>query len=590
MIPREIIEEILNRADIRQVISPYVRLQRAGNLMKGLCPFHSEKTPSFTVYPADNSFYCFGCGVGGSAITFLQKAENLSFAEAAEQLAESLGIAIPESRDAVSFRPKFDKKRLLQMNKDAAKFFYANLRMNTSDAKEAYAYLHEKRQLSDATIKHFGLGYAPRTYGATQKYLKELGYSEEEIIAGFLAGKDEQTGRVYDTFYQRVMFPIIDAAGNIVAFGGRVMESGVPNKYKNSSDTPIYSKRRNLFALNFAKDNCQESIILCEGYMDVIAMHEAGFTNAVATLGTAITPEQARLMKRYTRSVIIAYDMDDAGRHAADKAMALLEEVGLGVRLLKLEGAKDPDEFIRKFGRERFQKALDASDNKFDYNMQRILSKYVLTVPQERINAAQELCRMISESPSATERDVYTHAAAKALEMEPSVLKTDIDKLTRKNVRDEKRKEVQSLKQLSLGYTDRVNPDFVKMPAVARAEEAVLGMLLMRPEEFLPRLHAEDPPVTEQDFLTELNLRLFRALIAGNDGEVDFSAFSPEETGRITRMKIDRMQVSDNSLGVFLDCCHKLKEAAEKQRQKSAVLSAEDLKTILTEKRLKTKK
>lgn len=590
MIPKEIIEEILARADIRQVIAPYVHLQRAGNLMKGLCPFHSEKTPSFTVYPADNSFYCFGCGAGGTAITFLQKAENLSFSEATERLAGSVGITIPESADAYGFRPKFDKKRLLQMNIDAAKFFYGNLRLDTPDSKEAYAYLHEKRQLSDATIKHFGLGYAPRTYGATQKYLTGLGYSEEEIIAGFLAGKNEETGRVYDTFYHRVMFPIIDAAGNIVAFGGRVMESGVQNKYKNSSDTPIYSKRRNLFALNFAKDHCQEAMILCEGYMDVIAMHEAGFTNAVATLGTAITPEQARLMKRYTKSVIIAYDMDEPGRHAADKAMALLEEVGLGVRLLKLEDAKDPDEFIKKFGREKFQKALDASDNKFDYNMHRILSKYVLSVPQEKINAAQELCRMISESPSAAERDVYTQVAAKALGMEPSVLKKDIERFSAKNARDGKRKEEQTLKQVSLGYSDRVNPDYMKMPAVARAEEAVLGMLLLRPDEFIPQLKSPDAPVTQDDFLTEFNLRLFRSLMEGDNGEIDFSAFSPDEVGRITRMKVDRMQVSDNGAGVFLDCCHKLKEAAEKQRQKTVLLSADDLKAMLTEKRSQNKK
>ena len=278
----------------------------------------------------------------------------------------------------------------------------------TPEAQEAYAYLHTKRALSDATINHFGLGYAPREYGATSKYLKSLGYTEEEMIAGFLCGKNEDTGRIYDAFYHRVMFPIIDATGNVIAFGGRVMESGVPNKYKNSADTPVFSKRRNLFALNFAKDVSQETMILCEGYMDVIALHEAGFTNAIATLGTAITPEQARLMKRYTKCVIIAYDMDEAGRHAADKAMVLLEEVGLEVRLLKLEGAKDPDEFIKKYGKEKFQVALDASASKFDYNMRRILSKYMLSVPQEKINAAIELCKLIAASPTAAERDVYT--------------------------------------------------------------------------------------------------------------------------------------------------------------------------------------
>lgn len=588
MIPKEVIDEILARADIKQVAAPYVRLQRAGNIMKGLCPFHSEKTPSFTVYPADNSFYCFGCGAGGSAITFLQKAENLTFAEAAEQLANAVGVTIPQSQDAYAFKPKFDKKRLLAMNRDAARFFHSNLISNTPEAQEAYAYLHTKRALSDATIKHFGLGYAPREYGATSKYLKSLGYTEEEMIAGFLCGKNEDTGRVYDAFYHRVMFPIIDAAGNVIAFGGRVMESGVPNKYKNSADTPVFSKRRNLFALNFAKDASQETMILCEGYMDVIALHEAGFTNAIATLGTAITPEQARLMKRYTKCVIIAYDMDEAGRHAADKAMVLLEEVGLEVRLLKLEGAKDPDEFIKKYGKEKFQTALDASASKFDYNMRRILSKYMLSVPQEKINAALELCKMIASSPTAAERDVYTHAAAKALEMDVSVLKKDIDRYARKNVKEGKRREIAGTRQASLGFSDPVNRDYVRMPAVARAEEAVIGIVLAYPEDYIPCLKGENSPVTVSDFLTEFNHRVFADLVS-SDGVLDFERYSPDEVGRITHMKIARMQVTDNGQRVFLDCCNKLKEAVEKQQQKTTQLSADDLRKMLAEKRAQPK-
>lgn len=589
MIPKEIIDEILSRADIKQVAAPYVRLQRAGNIMKGLCPFHSEKTPSFTVYPADNSFYCFGCGAGGTAITFLQKAENLTFAEAAERLATAVGVTIPQSQDQFSYKPQFDKKRLLTMNRDAARFFHANLMKNTPEAQEAYAYLHTKRALSDATIKHFGLGYAPREYGATSKYLKGLGYTEEEMIAGFLCGKNEDTGRIYDAFYHRVMFPIIDAAGNVIAFGGRVMESGVPNKYKNSADTPVFSKRRNLFALNFAKDVSQESMILCEGYMDVIALHEAGFTNAIATLGTAITPEQARLMKRYTKCVVIAYDMDDAGRHAADKAMVLLEEVGLEVRLLKLEGAKDPDEFIKKFGKEKFQSALDASASKFDYNMRRILSKYVLSVPQEKINAATELCKLIAASPSAAERDVYAYAAAKALEIDVSALKKDIERYARKSAREGKRKDIAGTKQATLGFSDPVNRDYVRMPAVARAEEAIIGMVLSYPDLYLPILQGETPPITAESFLTEFNHRVFNDLLCTGNVQPDGEQYTPDEVGRITRMKINRMQISDNGQQEFLNCCKKLKEEAEKFRQKSVQLSADDLRNMLAKKRAQPK-
>lgn len=589
MIPKEVIDEILARADIKQVISPYVRLQRAGNIMKGLCPFHSEKTPSFTVYPQDNSFYCFGCGVGGSTISFIQKAENLSYPEAVEYLAKQVGITIPDAPDKYGLKPKFDKKRIYEMNVAAARFFHANLLANTPEAKEAFAYLHEKRGLSTATINHFGLGYAPREYGATSRYLKSLGYTEEEMIAGFLCGKNADTGRVYDTFYDRVMFPIIDPAGNIIAFGGRVMQSGVPNKYKNSSDTPVFSKRRNLFALNFAKDACGESMILCEGYMDVISMHEAGFTNAVATLGTAITPEQARLMKRYTKSIVIAYDMDEAGRHAADKAMVLLEEVGLDVRLLKLENAKDPDEYIKKFGRDKFQAALDASASKFDYNLNKILSKYVLSDPQDKIDAANELAKMIAQVSSAAERDVYTRVAAKALGMEAAVVKNDVERAASKREKDGKRKEVQSVKQASLGFSDTVNRDFVKMPAVARAEEAVLGLLLLRPGEYLPKVKADSSILSEDDFLTEFNRRVYSAIIATEDGEIDYEAFTPEETGRIVKMKIDRMNMTDNGAEIFLECCKKLKESVKKQRQKSSAMTPEDLQKLLDGKRTKTK-
>lgn len=589
MIPKEIIDEILSRADIKEVASPYVRLQRAGNIMKGLCPFHSEKTPSFTVYPADNSFYCFGCGAGGSTITFLQKAENLTFAEAAERLANMVGVTIPESRDAYAFKPQFDKKRLLAMNRDAARFFHANLMEKTPEAQEAYAYLHTKRALTDATIRHFGLGYAPRAYGATSKYLASLGYTEEEMIAGFLCGKNPDTGRVYDAFYHRVMFPIIDAAGNVIAFGGRVMESGVSNKYKNSADTPVYSKRRNLFALNFAKDACRETMILCEGYMDVIALHEAGFTNAVATLGTAITPEQARLMKRYTQCVIIAYDMDEAGRHAADKAMALLQEVGLEVRLLKLDGAKDPDEFIKKYGKDKFQTALDASASKFDYKMQRILSKYSLAIPQEKINAAIELCKMIAESPTAAERDIYTQAAAKALDMQVSVLKSDIDRYARRNVRAGKRKEIAGEKQAALGFSDPVNRDYVRMPAVARAEEAVIGIILCHPEQYLPLIGSDAAPIRSEDFLTEFNRRVFTDLVKNADNGLDYEQYTPDEVGRITRMKVNRMQVSDNGTEVWMSCCRKLKDEVEKFRQKSTQLSADELRDMLAKKRAKSK-
>lgn len=565
MIPKQVIDEILARTDIGQLISKYVTLQRAGSNLRGLCPFHSEKTPSFTVFGGQQSFYCFGCGVGGDAITFVRKAENLDYVGAVEYLAKAAGITVPDQQDDLRGQPRYDKKRLLEMNVAAARYFHACLKGSSPGAREAYQYLNGRRGLSGATISHFGLGYAPRESGVFVQHMTGLGYTVDELVVGNLCGRDDKTGRIYTSFYNRVMFPIIDVSGNVIAFGGRVMDNSVP-KYKNSSDTPIYNKRRNVYALNFAKDACSEEIILCEGYMDVIALHAAGFTNAIATLGTAITPEHARLMHRYTKRVVIAYDMDSAGRAAADKAMRMLEEVGLEVRLVRLEDAKDPDEFIKKFGKDRFRSALEASHSKFDYNMWRVLSKYSLAVPQEKIQAANELCEIISGFYSAAERDVYIQTVAKRLEMDPRALKKDVDRLVQKRAREQQKKVRQDARQSSLGFSDRVNPDYVRMPAVAHSEEAVLGMLMLHPEH-LALVRKGEIALTEEDFLTAFNRKVFLAVLSDENGTPDQADFSAEDYGRIVKMKIDRMSLTDNGRIVFEECVKNLKETANKQRQ-----------------------
>ena len=582
MIPRQVIEEILSRTDIVQLISKYVTLQRAGTNMKGLCPFHSEKTPSFTVFPSENSFYCFGCGVGGDSITFVRRTDNLEYLEAVEKLAGMVGITIPEQQDQYGYTPKYDRKRLYEMNRVAAKYFHACLKLDNPAAKAAYEYLHVKRKLSDATISHFGLGFAPNDYNAFINYMREQGYTLDELVIGNLCGRDEQTGRVYTSFYNRVMFPIIDTAGNVIAFGGRVMDNSVP-KYKNSSDTPIYNKRRNLYALNFAKDSCGEELILCEGYMDVIALHAAGFSNAIATLGTAITPEHARLMKRYTKRVLISYDMDDAGRAAADKAMRLLEEVGLEVRLLKMEGAKDPDEFIQKFGRERFASVLSGSSTKFDYNMNRILSKYVLSNPQDKIDATKELSQLIATVTMVSERDVYIQAAAEKLGIDASRLRMDIDRMAARAQREGKKKELQAARQVTLGFTDRVNPDFVKMPGVATCEENVLGLLMIRPE-YCDLIASGKVTISCDDFLTEFNRRVFMSIMANDEYAIDQELFTPDEFSRIIKMKVKRMELTDNSQAIFEECVKNLLDLANKQKQKSGTTDIDALRALLEQK------
>lgn len=579
MIDRAVIEEILARTDLPSLIGSYVTLKRAGTNMTGLCPFHSEKTPSFTVFTASNSFYCFGCGAGGDAITFVRRMENLEYPDAIEVLAKRAGITIRQTVE-VSGGKKYDRARFYEMNRDAARFFHANLHKDTPNARAAMDYLRNKRGLSAATITHFGLGYAPAEYGVFSDYMKSKGYREDELIDGFLCGRSEK-GRLYDAFRNRVMFPIIDLTGNIIAFGGRVMDDSLP-KYKNSSDTPVFKKSRNLFALNFARTACAEQIILCEGYMDVIALHAAGFTNAVATLGTALTEEQARMISRYTKKVIISYDMDEAGRRAADRAVRMFSEVGLDVKLLKLQDAKDPDEYIKKFGADRFRRNLEESRTRFDYNLERILSTYDINVPQEKVKALSELCELISGFYSSAERDVYISIVAKNTDIEPASIRRDVERLVHRQQKDFKTKEKQKIHQATSGFGDKVNPDFVRNPAAARAEETVLGLMLLR-TELCDK--ATKPPysLTEDDFFTALGKKIFAFLTDRNeDRETDPNAvFSPEEVGRITEMRVRRMQLTENGENVFADSVANLRAAVASQQERDGGLTLQNLQDII---------
>ena len=578
MIPKQVIEEILSRTDLPALIGSYVTLKRAGSNMTGHCPFHSERTPSFTVFTASNSFYCFGCGAGGDAITFIKRIENLEYPDAVELLAKRAGIQIP--RDDTYVGKRFDRNRFYAMNRDAARFFHANLHKDTPNAREALDYLLKKRRLSAATVTHFGLGYAPPEYGVFSDYMRGKGYTEEELISGFLCGRSEK-GRLYDAFRNRVMFPIIDLTGNIIAFGGRVMDDSLP-KYKNSSDTPVFKKSKNLFAMNFARTACAEQLILCEGYMDVIALHEAGFTNAVATLGTALTEEQARMMTRYTKKVIISYDMDEAGRRAADRAVRIFGDVGMEVKLLKLQDAKDPDEFIKKFGADKFRHMLEESRTKFDYHFERILAQYDMQVPQEKIKALAALCELISGFYSSAERDVYIAATADKTGIATASIKADVERLIAKKRKEYKTQEKQKIYQTTAGYADKVNPDFVKNPAAARAEEAVLGLMLLH-EDLRAYALRMDAPLIEEDFYTEFGKKIFRYLFSEKqEDEQDINAiFSADEVGRITRMKVQRMQLTDNGEAVFRESVGNLRDAVKGQMEKENGLTMESLADLI---------
>lgn len=577
------------RNDIESLIGGYVSLKRAGSNLKGLCPFHSEKSPSFTVYPADNSFYCFGCGVGGDAITFIKKKENLDYPDAIEYLAKRAGITVIEdNKGEYKSAPKFDKDKMYRMNVDAAKYFHRCLFDSTPEAKAALAYFTEKRGLSMATIKHFGLGFAPNSFDAFSKYMLARGYTYDELVEGFLCGRSE-SGRYYDAFRNRVMFPIIDVSGNVIAFGGRVMDDSKP-KYKNSSDTPVFKKSRNLFALNFARTACQETLILCEGYMDVIALHAAGFTNAVATLGTAITSEQARMMSRYTKNVVISYDADEPGQKAAMRAIGMLSEVGLNVTILRVPGSKDPDEYIKTYGADKFREILSNTKSKFEYNMENILSKYDINLAQDKVRALHDSVQLISETNSTAERDIYIRIVAEKFGVDVRSVKTDVDRIISSAIKRAKRQESERLIQASAGYTDSVNPDFIKAPAAAKNEETVLGLMLIYPEH---RKHVfENELLYEADFFTELGKRVFarirEAYLEKTDNLIDFNeSFTEDEVGRITRMKLSRMQLTNNGIDVLTEAIESLKEAVRRKSNES-VSSFDALNKILDIKRKKT--
>ena len=562
MIPRAIIDEIIFRNDIEQVIGSYVTLKRAGSNLNGRCPFHSEKTPSFTVFPATKSFYCFGCGAGGDVVSFIMREENLDYVGALEHWAARAGITIEDDRENED-RNAVPRKRIYEMNLAAARFFRECL-FDPRYGAEGLRYLTEQRGLSTAVIRRFGLGFAPNDWGLLTNALHKQGFRDEEIIAGFLGKRSEKTGRVFDLFRNRVIFPVIDTTGNIVAFGGRVMDDSKP-KYLNTSDTPAFKKSRHLFALNFAKKHAEERMILCEGYMDVIALHAAGFENAVATLGTAITSEQARIFAKYTKQVVICYDADNAGQAADNKAMRLLGEVGVDVRVLKVNGAKDPDEYIKKFGADSFRRLLGETRGGFEYKMDKILEKYDVSLADGKIKASAELCPLIADVPSEVERDLYIRRATEILQTSPEAMRGDVERVRRKRIQEYKKKQSNDAKLSVKHIDDRINLDAVKHPRASASEVALIGLLLIF-DEYRAEVASGKIALRSEDFMTEFGRRIFDAMMSLEQSEGGFSKamlgqfFSIEEIGRIERMELERRQLANNDRAVLVSCVEALKQ------------------------------
>ncbi|MBQ7896863.1 MAG: DNA primase [Clostridia bacterium] len=557
-LPQEFLQELKARCNIEDVISGYVSLKRAGSNLVGCCPFHSERTPSFTVFRNAENFYCFGCGAGGDVITFVMKMENVDYMTAIEHLAARAGLTVPDDGRST---PKVNKDRYFEMNKLAARFFYDSL----IDPKNAHAFSYiTKRGLTPQTIKRFGIGYADTSWDSLTGYLMSKGFDKEELRQGFLAGVSQKTGNLFDYFRNRIMFPIFDLSGNVIAFGGRIIGEGEP-KYLNSSDTPVFKKSRNLYALNHAKNNTDSSLILCEGYMDVVALQQAGFINAVATLGTALTSEQTRIISRYAQTVYLCYDSDEAGQRATKRAIDMLGEVGLKVKVVKVEGAKDPDEYIKKYGKSSFDKLLHASDGHIEYALASISSKYDLTVPEQKLSFVNDSCAMLSGVYSEIEREIFIQKISEKSGISSDIIRTEVKKRQKKNSEKAKKDSIKEQINKSIGYGDRINIDSAKNLSTVKKEENLLGLLYIRPEF----LNASEllGILSEDIFQCEFTKKVFREMMkdTGFSGE----AFTPEEMGRITEMSIKRRELANNSLDVALELATALKEEADRKKRDS---------------------
>ena len=477
--PEGFLQELKMRNDITDIVSSYVNLKRRGRNMVGLCPFHGEKTPSFNIYTENGSFYCFGCGVGGDVISFVMRMENLDYVDAVKFLAQRAGMDMPENSYDNSMSQL--RTRIFEANREAARFYYSTL--YTPAGAKGLEYLHS-RQLSDRTIRHFGLGFADDNWSSLCNHLKSKGFKENELVSANLAVKRKNGNGIYDRFTNRVMFPIIDLRGNVIAFGGRIMTDEKP-KYLNTSDTPVFKKSTNLFSLNNAKNSGKRTLILCEGYMDVISVNQAGFTNAVATLGTALTSEQAMLIKRYADEVVICYDADEAGQKATARAIPILRKAGLLIRIINIPNGKDPDEFIKSKGPDgpaAFKAVLDKSRNDIEYRLQKLKQNFNLETSDGKVGYLEAASKIISDINSPIEQDVYLSRLCEEFSIDKNSFKQQMINISRRQSRETAKKEVRKIQTDLSGRNDRVDTEHFKKPRSSSAEEALVVYLINNPD------------------------------------------------------------------------------------------------------------
>ena len=564
--PPAFIDELIARNPIEEVVGQYVELKRSGSNLFGLCPFHGEKTASFSVAPDKGIYYCFGCHKGGGAVNFIMEIESLSYPDAVRHLAKRAGMEVPEDEN---YRSQYrQQERLWALSKDAARYFRQQL--FSPAGREAAEYI-VSRGLSKDTVTRFGLGFAPNSWSGLLDAMKAKGYTPEELLDAGLAVRSQQKGTVYDRFRNRLMFPIIDVRGNVIGFGGRVMDDSKP-KYLNSPETVIFNKRKNLFALNVAKKSKLDCIILTEGYMDAIALHQYGFDCAVASLGTSLTEEHANILSKYTNRVVLTYDADEAGQNATRRAVPMLEKAGLQVKILRMQGAKDPDEFLKKYGADRFRLLLESSENHAEYRLQSLTRKYDLTLDEQRVSFLKEAAEMISTLPNAIERDIYGTRAAEAAKITPEAMKVEVNKAYRRRIAREKKAQ----ERIDLSPAVRRQPNdrsirYTNMRS-AMAEEGILRMLVLE-----PALFSKTAPLTAASFSSPLLGRVFSALASRwQEGlSVSLAALgeelNAEEMAHMTQVMQDKNEL------VSEDAFEDYRRIIENESAKAGVQSGQDL-------------
>ena len=560
-LPDSFLQELKLKTDIVDLVSSYVTLKKRGNTYVGLCPFHNEKTPSFTVYENTQSFYCFGCGAAGDCVGFTRKIDNLDYIDAVKSLAQRAGMQMPED----GYDDSLSKKRrtILEINRETARFYHSY--MMSEEGKVGLQYFLD-RGLSLKTIKHFGLGYAPNSWDSLIKHLKSLGYNPSDMLAAGVVRKGEKG--YYDYFRNRVMTPIIDVRGNIIAFGGRVLDNSKP-KYINTSDTLVYKKTNEVFGLNFAKNSGKDSIILCEGYMDVIAMHQAGFDNAVAGCGTALTNEQVRLITRYAKNISLVYDNDEAGQKALSKAITMFNQVDASINIPTLSGGKDPDEIIKTQGRARFEAMLEGASNKIEFALTQARKKYNLVTTQGKSQFAAEAVKILYGA-SPVEQDLYLSRIAEELGIDKRSMQAQLDEYVSRESRKQNRQRYSKILDENMRSVRRESFDNSTSTASLKAQERLIS-LLMAYSEFVYLCDGFDDKKLSDGFYK----KAYNAVVnrIRNNMSLDLivfnEEFSSDEMSRFSRI-VDQSPKSSDAKKELSDCLTTISREYDKQNSKSA--------------------